>query len=149
MPVLNEGAITVARVTGMTQATGFWGYRRWRLGADGSVIGGMCLFDAAFDRSASPFVRSLRAHALGHALGYHQVSGRISVMNADARSEPNDSEAEALRRHHVWPGCFALNSTSRLATAKKNPVDQPHIRIPVRASTAPTSRQFSGSTRSP
>lgn len=103
VPVLNEGAITVARVTGLTQATGFWGYGRWRVGADGSVIGGMCVLDAAFDRSASPFVRSLRAHELGHALGYHHVSGRISVMNADSRTEPNDFDrlaaTVAFQRH--------------------------------------------------
>ena len=37
----------------------------------------------------------------------------------------------------------------RPTTVKKNPVDQPHIKIPVKASTPPTSRHFSGKTRSP
>src|SRR5262245_26821765 len=40
-------------------------------------------------------------------------------------------------------------SIMRLTTAKKNPVDQPHIRMPVRASTAPSSRESAGKTRSP
>ena len=34
-------------------------------------------------------------------------------------------------------------------TAKEKPVDKPHIRIPVSASTPPTNRHSSGSTRSP
>jgi hypothetical protein len=54
--------------------------------------------------------------------------------------------------------CFHLGSGSsiirrsaiiRPTTVKKNPVDQPHIKIPVKASTPPTSRHFSGKTRSP
>jgi hypothetical protein len=37
----------------------------------------------------------------------------------------------------------------RLRTAKKKPVDHPHIRMPVSASTPPSSRHSRGSTRSP
>src|SRR5688572_30338865 len=44
-------------------------------------------------------------------------------------------------------GVAAVNI--RLATAKKNPVDHPHIRMPVNASTAPTNCHSFGSTRSP
>ena len=38
---------------------------------------------------------------------------------------------------------------SLLTTAKNNPVDSPHIRMPVNPSTAPTSRHSCGSTKSP
>ncbi len=38
---------------------------------------------------------------------------------------------------------------SLLTTAKKNPVERPHIRMPVRPSIAPTSCHRSGSTTSP
>ena len=47
---------------------------------------------------------------------------------------------------------LALSSCAwyrRLTTAKKYPVDRPHIKIPVRASTAPTRRHASGNVRSP
>jgi len=37
----------------------------------------------------------------------------------------------------------------RLTIAKKKPVDHPHIRIPVNASTPPANRNSVGRTRSP
>src|SRR5262249_25790872 len=40
-------------------------------------------------------------------------------------------------------------SKALVRTAKKNPVDKPHIRIPVSASMPPTRRHAGGSTRSP
>ena len=42
-----------------------------------------------------------------------------------------------------------LGPRNLLTTAKNNPVDSPHIRMPVNPSTAPTSRHSCGSTRSP
>ncbi len=55
------------------------------------------MLDRDFDRSASEFKRSLRAHELGHALGYQHVTGRTSVMNSQGRTEPNDFDRAAAR----------------------------------------------------
>ncbi|HYN09277.1 MAG TPA: carboxypeptidase regulatory-like domain-containing protein [Vicinamibacterales bacterium] len=95
--LLNDDVITVSRVVGLTAATGFWGYGRWRFQNDGRVVAGIVMLDRDFDRSGSGFVRSLRAHELGHALGYNHVTARTSVMNAQARTEPNDFDHDAAR----------------------------------------------------
>ena len=95
--LLNAGIITVVRVVGLTAATGKWGWSRWLYSADGTVTGGLMLLDRDFERSASPFLRALRAHELGHALGYGHVTMRQSVMNPDARLEPTSFDLEACR----------------------------------------------------
>jgi hypothetical protein len=95
--LLNDDVITVSRVVGLTAATGFWGYGRWRFQSDGRVVAGIVMLDRDFDRSGSSFVRSLRSHELGHALGYNHVTVRTSVMNAQARTEPNDFDRDAAR----------------------------------------------------
>jgi len=51
--------------------------------------GGIVMLDRGFDQSANQFRRSLRTHELGHALGYQHVIAQPSVMNANARTEPN------------------------------------------------------------
>lgn len=95
--LLNDNAITVSRVVGLTAATGFWGYGRWKFQSDGRVTAGILMLDRDFDRSGSNFTRSLRAHELGHALGYQHVTARDSVMNSLARLEPNDFDRAAAR----------------------------------------------------
>jgi hypothetical protein len=95
--LLNDDVITVSRVVGLTAATGFWGYGRWRFQSDGRVVAGIVMLDRDFDRSGSSFVRSLRSHELGHALGYNHVTARTSVMNSQARTEPNDFDRDAAR----------------------------------------------------
>jgi hypothetical protein len=95
--LLNDNVITVSRVVGLTAATGFWGYGRWRFQSDGRVVAGIVMLDRDFDRSGSGFVRSLRSHELGHALGYNHVTARPSVMNSQARTEPNDFDRDAAR----------------------------------------------------
>ncbi len=99
MQTLNSGVITVARYAGLTAATGFWGYSRWQFRSDGTVIGGTIMLDRDFERSGSAFRRSLRAHELGHALGYTHVtpSGQLSVMNSAARIEPNTFDQQTTR----------------------------------------------------
>ena len=94
---LNSGQITVGRFAGLTAATGFWGYSRWLIAGDGSIYGGTIMLDRDFDRSGSGFRRSLRAHELGHALGYNHVTVVTSVMNSNARTEPNDFDRTASR----------------------------------------------------
>jgi hypothetical protein len=95
--ILNSGTITVARYVGLTQATTFWGYSRWFFGGDAAITSGESMLDRDFERSGSPFLRSLRAHELGHALGYNHVTVRPSVMNTSARLEPNDFDRDGSR----------------------------------------------------
>ena len=61
------------------------------------MTAGILMLDRDFDRSGSNFTRSLRAHELGHALGYQHVIARDSVMNSLARLEPNDFDRAAAR----------------------------------------------------
>lgn len=97
MQVLNTGMITVARYTGLTAATGFWGYSRWQFRTDGTVIGGTIMLDKDYEKSNHPARRSLRAHELGHALGYTHVTPGLqqSVMNPNALTEPNTFDKQA------------------------------------------------------
>jgi len=95
--LLNSGVITVSRVAGLAAATGYWGFGRWQYESDGTVTAGIVMLDRDFDRSGSAYVRSLRAHELGHALGYQHVTARPSVMNADGRHEPNAFDLDACR----------------------------------------------------
>ena len=53
--------------------------------------------------SNSPFRRSLRAHELGHALGYNHVTVRLSVMNASGQIEPNDFDLKAVKLAFLRP----------------------------------------------
>jgi hypothetical protein len=95
--LLNDGSITVVRVVGLADATGYWGFGRWRQDTDGTVTGGVVLLDRDFDRSSNVFKRSLRAHELGHALGYHHVTSADSVMNENGQREPTAFDRAATR----------------------------------------------------
>lgn len=96
--MLNSGQITVGRFVGLTAATSFWGYTRWQYRDDGVVTAGLIMLDRDFERSGSQFLRSLRTHELGHALGYNHVSSSTpSVMNSAARIEPNTFDLSATR----------------------------------------------------
>jgi hypothetical protein len=95
--LLNPGVITVARVAGLSASQGTWGWSRWLYDSDGTVRGGIIMLDRDFERSASAYRRSLRAHELGHALGYAHVTARPSVMNASGRVEPTDFDRDATR----------------------------------------------------
>lgn len=103
MQVLNTGVITVGRYSGLTTATGFWGYSRWQFRADGTVIGGTIMLDRDFDRSGHSARRSLRSHELGHALGYTHVTVLQSVMNSSAVTEPNTFDKQATQIAFLRP----------------------------------------------
>jgi hypothetical protein len=102
-----SGKIVVMRGAGLTTATGFWGYACWSTTGDGEVTGGFIIVDRDFDKSTSPslapFHRSLRMHELGHTLGCQHVSGRTSVMNSNARTEPNDFDRQSARVASLRP----------------------------------------------
>jgi hypothetical protein len=90
--------ITVGRLVGLTTATNYWGYTRWQFRSDGAVTAGMIMLDRDFERrSPNLYLRSLRSHELGHALGYGHVTGRNSVMNSAALYEPTPYDLQAAR----------------------------------------------------
>ena len=94
--VSRQGTIVVARYAGLQAATGYWGYGRWQT-SSGEVRAGIIMLDSGFDTSGSPFQRSLRAHELGHALGYNHVTARTSVMNSSAVVEPNAFDRDGVK----------------------------------------------------
>jgi Matrixin len=83
-------------MVGLTARTGFWGYSRWQ-SADGIVYAGIIMLDWDFERSGSPYQGFLRAHELGHALGYNHVTSRTSIMNSSARYSINTFDIDAFR----------------------------------------------------
>jgi hypothetical protein len=91
-----EDRIVVARFRGLSQGTGYWGYGRYALRGN-DVVAGAIMLDRDFDAAHSPYMRSLRVHEMGHALGYCHVTGRQSFMNATAIYEPNDFDRDASR----------------------------------------------------
>lgn len=95
--VVRQDYIVVARFKGLTAATSYWGYTRWAWNGGGAVVAGVMMLDSDFEASGSPFHRSLRAHELGHALGYNHVSARDSVMNSAARTEPNGFDRDGSK----------------------------------------------------
>ena len=95
--LLNQGQITVVRMAGLTQATGYWGYGRFMSQSDGAVVAGLVVLDRDFERSNSQYRRSLRAHELGHAMGYAHVSAIASVMDPSGRQEPTSFDLDAFR----------------------------------------------------
>jgi hypothetical protein len=101
--VQRGGLIVVARYEGLTAATGFWGYSRWAWNEAGEIQAGVIMLDRNFETSSSPFLRSLRAHELGHALGYQHVTGRDSVMNASGRLEPNRFDRDGAKLAFLRP----------------------------------------------
>jgi hypothetical protein len=95
--LLNAGVITVARVDGLFEKTGFQGYGRWLALSDRTVVGGLVMLDRDFDEGVGPLRRGLRAHELGHALGYNHLTTRPSVMSPTAPVSPTAFDLEAFR----------------------------------------------------
>lgn len=93
--ISRPGVIFVARYEGLSASISAWGYGRWAWNGAGAVVAGAIMLDNDFEQSGSPHRRSLRAHELGHALGYDHVSGGTSVMNISGRIEPTDFDRDA------------------------------------------------------
>jgi hypothetical protein len=100
--ISRDGVIVVARYQGLSPKLGAWGYGRWAWNGAGQVRMGAVMVDNEFEQSGSPYRRSLRAHELGHALGYDHVSSDASAMNISGRIEPTafdlDATSIAFRR---------------------------------------------------
>lgn len=94
--VANRGDIVVGRYRGVRdrlQTLGLGG-RRWT--GDGRITSGAILLDDEYDRT-SEIRHLLRAHELGHALGYNHVTSRASIMNPRIGSHPTEFDRQAAR----------------------------------------------------
>ena len=93
---------------------------------------------------------------VGHRFGQHHCGGReasdeIESQRCGARLDGAGRQrvvAVRARRSHGCPR-FAPTRWILLTIAKKNPVESPHIRIPVRPSIGPRRRDSTGSSKSP
>ncbi len=103
VPVTRVGSVIIARYEGLSAATTFWGYTRWAWNGAGEMQAATLMLDQGFDSSANRFKRSLRAHELGHALGYGHVTARDSAMNASGRIEPNDFDRNGAKLAFLRP----------------------------------------------
>jgi len=93
--VIRPGAIVVARYRGLRATTGNIGYGG-RSTRNGTIRGAAMMLDADFDRlSGQRFL--LRTHELGHALGYHHVQSRPSVMNPKVGNAITAFDRSAIR----------------------------------------------------
>jgi hypothetical protein len=91
------GTIFVARYEGLQTALSMLGYSRWAWNAAGEVQTGVLMLDSTFDQSGSGRRRALRAHELGHTLGYDHVTTRESVMHPAASMEPTPFDHAATK----------------------------------------------------
>jgi len=93
--VIRPGAIVVARYRGLRAKTGNIGYGG-RSTRSGTIKGAAVMLDADFDRQSDQR-RLLRTHELGHALGYHHVASRPSVMNPKVGHDITEFDRNAIR----------------------------------------------------
>ena len=93
--VIRPGAIVVARYRGLRATTGNIGYGG-RNTRNGTIRGAAVMLDADFDRQSDQRFL-LRTHELGHALGYHHVTSRPSVMNPKVGNAITEFDRSAVR----------------------------------------------------
>jgi hypothetical protein len=92
----HRGDIIVGRYRGVRARLNTLGLggRRWT--SDGTITSGSILLDDEYD-STSGIRHLLRAHELGHVLGYNHVTSRSSIMNPQIGSEPTEFDRQAAR----------------------------------------------------
>ncbi|HXH06194.1 MAG TPA: hypothetical protein VNI83_06355, partial [Vicinamibacterales bacterium] len=121
---IRDGFIVAGRYDGVMTWIRTVGYGRWAERPDGAVVAGAIYLDRDFD-AASDRRWLLRAHELGHALGYTHVTSRRSLMNPAIGPEPTefDRQAAALafdrppgnRSPDVDPGASGLAAATALS----------------------------------
>jgi hypothetical protein len=94
--VMRPGQIVVGRYKGVRDQLDTIGLGG-RFGPGGGTIsGGSIVLDSDYDVTSS-IRHLLRAHELGHALGYNHVESRPSIMNPRIGPEPTDFDRRAAR----------------------------------------------------
>ena len=93
--VIRPGTIVVARYRGLRATTGNIGYGG-RSTRNGAIRSAAVMLDADFDRQSNQRFL-LRTHELGHALGYHHVQSRPSVMNPRVGNAITEFDRAAVR----------------------------------------------------
>ena len=107
---VRPGQIVVGRYNGIQGMLNTIGFGRWVPDEDGQVIAGAVYLDADFDKNNEQR-RLLRAHELGHALGYNHVTTRLSIMNPAIGPEPTTFDRQgAIIAFHRPPGNQAPDS---------------------------------------
>jgi hypothetical protein len=91
--VVRDGYIVVARFRGVREALDGVGYGGRMTLPDGTITSGTMMLDSDYDRT-DHLRRLLRAHELGHALGYNHVESRQSIMNPTLGSEVTDFDRQ-------------------------------------------------------
>ena len=91
---LRTGSIVVGRYRGVQTLANTIGFGRWETGETSEVVGGSIFLDRSYDET-NDRRRLLRIHELGHALGYHHVKSRTSIMNPAIGPEPSDFDRQA------------------------------------------------------
>lgn len=78
--VIRKHQIVVGRYRNVRHLAGILGLGGRSVRADGAITGAAVILDDEYDRTG-PMRARLRSHELGHALGYHHVETRESIMN--------------------------------------------------------------------
>ena len=88
----NQGdVIFAARYDGLSASKQYEGYTRWFWNGGGELVRATLMLDRDYDATAlQTRRRALRAHELGHALGWRHIESRTSVMNPVGPAEPTD-----------------------------------------------------------
>jgi hypothetical protein len=100
--ILRPGSIVVGRfadVHATKRAIGFGGRR---IRADGFIASAVLILDREYDERGA-LRHLLRVHELGHALGYHHVASRVSIMNERIGPEPTGIDREIARMTYAAP----------------------------------------------
>lgn len=91
--VIRKHQIVVGRYRNVRHVAGILGLGGRSVRADGVISGAAVILDDEYDRTG-PKRALLRTHELGHALGYHHVESRQSIMNPRIGSDPTDLDQQ-------------------------------------------------------
>jgi len=97
--VMRAGQIVAGRFHGVRSKTGSLGYGG-RMTRGTQITAAAVIIDRDADRNQKQR-GVIRAHELGHALGYNHVESRPSIMNPRAASGLTDFDREALRAGYL------------------------------------------------
>ncbi len=91
--IVRPNRIVVGRFSGVRRLANTLGFGGRKARPDGAIVSAAVMLDSEFDRDSSKR-RLLRAHELGHALGFNHVKSRVSIMNPSIGSEMTDDDRQ-------------------------------------------------------